>query len=149
MSSGQSWTDIEKLAYFIMIFDNGQSIDWKKVPIPAGRSVKACQRMVQNTKDKLKDDIERLKSGAAAPDTSKEAKSPKKAVNKNGASKPKSATKKKVDGDETGVKKGTKRAQSADDDDDDEGFDQFVGKKIKIEPKYEEVEQYDDVDDVA
>ncbi|KAF2808110.1 uncharacterized protein BDZ99DRAFT_465007 [Mytilinidion resinicola] len=144
-SSGQGWTDKEKLAYIIMLLD-GTSIDWNKALIPEGRTLIACQKMLQRTKEAVKVELAYLKNGSSSTNATNATNS-KSAGTKRSAPKL-NAGKKKIAGDENGSKKGQKRTQSVQEDD-DEDIDYFVTKKIKIEPKYDEVEEQDIVDDVV
>lgn len=66
------------------------AIDWKKAPIPQGRTMIACQRMFQRTKEAVKEDIERLKSGMSVPEAGENGEHAEKAT------KAKTSRKKKV-----------------------------------------------------
>lgn len=39
------------------------AIKWKDIPLPAGRSVIACQRMFERVTAEVKDDLEKIKTG--------------------------------------------------------------------------------------
>jgi hypothetical protein len=97
---------------------DGVPIDWKKAPIPEGRTLIACQRMLQRAKDSVKAETTVLKGGAGNDSTPKRGR--KKAA-ENGT--PKTTPKKRIKND---------------DHDDDDAFG-FV-KKMKMEHPEEDGE---------
>ncbi|KAF2819725.1 hypothetical protein CC86DRAFT_471815 [Ophiobolus disseminans] len=70
------WSDKERLTYLFALIDNSESkFNYNMTPRPAGRSVIACQRMVERLKGTLKNELEALEAGVplddAAPKTPK------------------------------------------------------------------------------
>ncbi|KAF2134650.1 hypothetical protein P153DRAFT_427311 [Dothidotthia symphoricarpi CBS 119687] len=123
-ASGAAWSDAEKIAYLIVLCENEGKVEAKiaQAPIPAGRSVVSCKKLLWRLKEKHKDDIEKIKAGlplvgdaAAAAPTTEEGEVTK----KKGATprKKQSATQKKrksgaegQDGDEDGEGSPKKKA---------------------------------------
>ncbi|OCL10296.1 hypothetical protein AOQ84DRAFT_219797 [Glonium stellatum] len=160
VSSGQGWTDRDKLAYLYVLIDSGNAkpINWNNVPLPGGRTAIACKRMFQKLGAQLKDDIEGLKLGTNTPkdDENGEAgtktpntKSPRKKIEpkaaedkEDGGSEPttpktKSPRKKKqaADGEQpkTPTKRGRKPKADAEIGENDEGEVPSPLKKVKVE----------------
>ncbi|KAI4611659.1 hypothetical protein J4E83_007909 [Alternaria metachromatica] len=66
-ASGAAWSEGEKIAYLIVLCENEGKIDAKigNAPIPAGRSVISCKKLLVRLKEKHKDDIVKIKNGQA------------------------------------------------------------------------------------
>ncbi|KAF2031896.1 hypothetical protein EK21DRAFT_37690, partial [Setomelanomma holmii] len=66
-ASGAAWGDAEKIAYLIVLCENEGKIESKiaGAPIPAGRSIVSCKKLLWRLKVKHKDDIEKIKAGQA------------------------------------------------------------------------------------
>ncbi|KAJ4383310.1 hypothetical protein N0V86_001355 [Didymella sp. IMI 355093] len=66
-ATGAAWTDTERMAYLIVIAEHALDapIESKisQAPVPGGRNVNACRKIIKKLKDKLKDDIENIKAG--------------------------------------------------------------------------------------
>ncbi|KAL6710571.1 hypothetical protein ACN47E_008619 [Coniothyrium glycines] len=61
-----SWTDKERLTYLFALIDvSAVKFNYQSAPRPAGRSLIACQRMVERLRGTLKDELEALKGGVA------------------------------------------------------------------------------------
>ncbi|KAJ4411781.1 hypothetical protein N0V91_000916 [Didymella pomorum] len=66
-----AWTDTERMAYLIVIAEHAldDPIESKisQAPVPGGRNVNACRKIIRKLKDKLKvklkDDIDNVKAG--------------------------------------------------------------------------------------
>ncbi|KAH6643834.1 hypothetical protein C7974DRAFT_382311 [Boeremia exigua] len=62
-----AWTDTERMAYLIVIAEHALEapIESKvsQAPVPGGRTVNACRKIVKKLKEKLKDDIDNIKAG--------------------------------------------------------------------------------------
>ncbi|KAF2735416.1 hypothetical protein EJ04DRAFT_435056 [Polyplosphaeria fusca] len=133
VASGAGWTDRERLAYLIILLDNsGVKIDFKASPLPHGRTIIACERMVGRLKTQYKDEIEAIKAGQPINDTAP--KTPKK---------PKT-TKRKAqpeEGDEDATPK-TKRGRKAKDVNDEanvkDGSNGQGCSHVKVEPNVKE-----------
>ncbi|KAH3990715.1 hypothetical protein HBH98_148150 [Parastagonospora nodorum] len=74
-ASGAAWSDAEKIAYLIVLCENEGKAEAKiaNAPIPVGRSIVSCKKLLWRLKEKHKDDIEKIKAGQAlttAPDAS-------------------------------------------------------------------------------
>ncbi|KAF7672964.1 hypothetical protein GT037_008915 [Alternaria burnsii] len=63
--TGSGWTDKERLTYLFALIENSNvKFDYNNTPRPAGRSIIACQRMIDRLKKAaLKDEVEALTSG--------------------------------------------------------------------------------------
>ncbi|KAF1832402.1 hypothetical protein BDW02DRAFT_590434 [Decorospora gaudefroyi] len=71
-ASGAAWSEAEKIAYLIVLCENEGKVEAKisGAPIPAGRSIVSCKKLLWRLKEKHKDDIEKIKNGqplGAAP----------------------------------------------------------------------------------
>ncbi|KAI4952838.1 hypothetical protein J4E86_006374 [Alternaria arbusti] len=66
-ASGAAWSEGEKIAYLIVLCENEGKIDAKigNAPIPAGRSIISCKKLLVRLKEKHKDDITKIKNGQA------------------------------------------------------------------------------------
>ncbi|KAI4606237.1 hypothetical protein J4E80_010214 [Alternaria sp. BMP 0032] len=66
-ASGAAWSEGEKIAYLIILCENEGKIDAKigNAPIPAGRSIISCKKLLVRLKEKHKDDIIKIKNGQA------------------------------------------------------------------------------------
>ncbi|KAI4634022.1 uncharacterized protein J4E87_001191 [Alternaria ethzedia] len=66
-ASGAAWSEGEKIAYLIILCENEGKIDAKigNAPIPAGRSIISCKKLLVRLKEKHKDDIVKIKNGQA------------------------------------------------------------------------------------
>ncbi|KAI4670777.1 uncharacterized protein J4E88_009870 [Alternaria novae-zelandiae] len=66
-ASGAAWSEGEKIAYLIVLCENEGKIDAKigNAPIPAGRSIISCKKLLVRLKEKHKDDIVKIKNGQA------------------------------------------------------------------------------------
>ncbi|KAI4914622.1 hypothetical protein J4E90_004653 [Alternaria incomplexa] len=66
-ASGAAWSEGEKIAYLIVLCENEGKIDAKigNAPIPAGRSIISCKKLLVRLKEKHKDDIAKIKNGQA------------------------------------------------------------------------------------
>ncbi|XPS75939.1 hypothetical protein M3J09_008003 [Ascochyta lentis] len=66
-ATGAAWTDTEKMAYLIVVAEHaiGDSIESKvsQAPVPGGRNVNACRKIVKKLKEKLKDEMDNIKAG--------------------------------------------------------------------------------------
>ncbi|KAF1930325.1 uncharacterized protein M421DRAFT_371447 [Didymella exigua CBS 183.55] len=66
-ATGAAWTDTERMAYLIVIAEHALEapIESKisQAPVPGGRNVNACRKIIKKLKDRLKDDIENIKAG--------------------------------------------------------------------------------------
>ncbi|CAG5185109.1 uncharacterized protein ALTATR162_LOCUS11224 [Alternaria atra] len=64
-ASGAAWSEAEKIAYLIVLCENEGRIDAKigNAPIPAGRSIVSCKKLLVRLKQKHKNDIEKIKNG--------------------------------------------------------------------------------------
>ncbi|KAH8727775.1 hypothetical protein GQ44DRAFT_647978, partial [Phaeosphaeriaceae sp. PMI808] len=62
-ASGAPWSLGEKIAYLIILCENGGRIDSKiaNAPIPAGRSPTSCKKLLQRLKETYKDDVNKIK----------------------------------------------------------------------------------------
>ncbi|KAK5115792.1 hypothetical protein LTR62_000881 [Meristemomyces frigidus] len=49
-----SWTDAEKLGLFFQIMEKSGTICWSELTLPEGRTMKACQVMVDKEKARVK-----------------------------------------------------------------------------------------------
>ncbi|KAF2244693.1 hypothetical protein BU26DRAFT_84453 [Trematosphaeria pertusa] len=117
-AAGSGWTDKERLTYLFALIDNtGVKLDYNTTPRPNGRSVIACQRMVDRLKGTLKDELEALKAGDPIGNVT-----PKKARangNGDGDGEKKTPTKRKtkgeanVDGEGSPKKRGRKKKADA------------------------------------
>ncbi|KAH8727966.1 hypothetical protein GQ44DRAFT_725006 [Phaeosphaeriaceae sp. PMI808] len=90
----KTWTDKERLTFlFALVDSSGVKFNFAATPRPVGRSVIACQRMVERLKATLKDELEALMAGQPIEGggTSKKTGAPRT---------PKSATKRKNKGQE-------------------------------------------------
>ncbi|KAF1848332.1 uncharacterized protein K460DRAFT_364301 [Cucurbitaria berberidis CBS 394.84] len=63
-ASGATWSDAEKIAYLIVLCENEGKVDGKiaAAPIPVGRSIVSCKKLLWRLKEKHKDDIEKIKN---------------------------------------------------------------------------------------
>ncbi|EOA85141.1 hypothetical protein ACJQWK_07210 [Exserohilum turcicum] len=84
-ASGALWTEGEKIAYLVVLCENEGKMDSKiaNAPIPAGRSIVSCRKLLMRLKEKHKDDIEKIKNGqsttaAKAPASPEKARTPRK-----------------------------------------------------------------------
>ncbi|KAF1916186.1 hypothetical protein BDU57DRAFT_496516 [Ampelomyces quisqualis] len=60
-----SWTDKERLTYLFALIDNSNiKFDYNSTPRPAGRSIIACQRMMDRLKSTVKPDLAALTNTA-------------------------------------------------------------------------------------
>ncbi|EDU41280.1 hypothetical protein PtrSN002B_010577 [Pyrenophora tritici-repentis] len=76
MSSQAAWTDKERLTYlFALIEKSNVKFDYNATPRPEGRTVVACQRMMERLKSTLKNELEALYEGRPI-----EERTPKKAI---------------------------------------------------------------------
>ncbi|KAF2743931.1 hypothetical protein M011DRAFT_489451 [Sporormia fimetaria CBS 119925] len=67
-STGKGWSDSERLTYLVALMEQSSPrLDFNGTPRPEGRSLIACQRMVQRLKDTVKDDLAALKAGQPLP----------------------------------------------------------------------------------
>ncbi|UPX09496.1 uncharacterized protein EKO05_0000185 [Ascochyta rabiei] len=65
-STGSGWTDRERLAYLLSLLEHsGAKPNIKTAPLPSGRSVIACERMLSRLKAALKGELDALRDGAA------------------------------------------------------------------------------------
>ncbi|KAL6707832.1 hypothetical protein ACN47E_003732 [Coniothyrium glycines] len=64
-ASGAAWSEAEKIAYLIVLCENEGKVDSKiaHAPIPVGRSIVSCKKLLVRLKEKHKEDIEKIKSG--------------------------------------------------------------------------------------
>ncbi|KAF3049528.1 hypothetical protein E8E11_009900 [Didymella keratinophila] len=66
-ATGAAWTDTERMAYLIVITEHALDapIESKisQAPVPGGRNVNACRKIIKKLKEKLKDDIDNIKAG--------------------------------------------------------------------------------------
>ncbi|KAF1939600.1 hypothetical protein EJ02DRAFT_456804 [Clathrospora elynae] len=64
-ASGAAWSDSEKIAYLIVLCENEGKIEGKiaGAPIPDGRSIVSCKKLLWRLKEKHKDDINNIKNG--------------------------------------------------------------------------------------
>ncbi|KAF2853943.1 hypothetical protein T440DRAFT_546356 [Plenodomus tracheiphilus IPT5] len=132
-----SWTDKERLTYLYALLETSNTkLDFHSTPRPAGRSLIACQRMMERLKLTLKDELEALKAGVPLPENNS---------NNGGAGKktPSTTPRKRktkgdagADGEATPTKRGRKKKDVVEDKGDDEEGD--LG--IKAETKDEDVE---------
>ncbi|CAE6997033.1 hypothetical protein CFE70_000413 [Pyrenophora teres f. teres 0-1] len=59
-----AWTDKERLTYLFALIENANvKFDYNTTPRPAGRSIIACQRMMERLKQTLKTELEALYEG--------------------------------------------------------------------------------------
>ncbi|KAF3045248.1 hypothetical protein E8E12_011047 [Didymella heteroderae] len=128
------WTDRERLTYLLSLIEHSDtkfnfkaSIDLPSVhnykdttdtaqtaPLPAGRTVIACERMVGRLKNTLKDDLEALKNGTPLP-TSNAGETPKATPRKTATPrkrKPKEDGETNGDAEGSPTKKGRGRAKT-------------------------------------
>ncbi|CAN9467858.1 hypothetical protein J4E82_010734 [Alternaria postmessia] len=77
--TGSGWTDKERLTYLFALIENSNvKFDYNNTPRPAGRSIIACQRMIDRLKKAtLKDELEALTS-SGDPGTNDSTGTPKK-----------------------------------------------------------------------
>nr|OQO22547.1 hypothetical protein B0A51_09022 [Rachicladosporium sp. CCFEE 5018] len=54
-STAKGWTEAEKLGLLFQIIARSGTIPWPELELPAGRTVKACQVMIDKEKKKVKD----------------------------------------------------------------------------------------------
>ena len=87
VSNSSRWTDAEKLQVFFSIIDATQTIEWKSVKVPEGRTPKAVRHMLDQERKKMAKEAEggaengnsANKDGAGSPDKPKKKRaSPKK-----------------------------------------------------------------------
>ncbi|KAJ8118189.1 hypothetical protein OPT61_g797 [Boeremia exigua] len=65
-ATGAAWSDAERMAYLIVVAEHALDapIESKvSAPVPGGRNVNACRKILKKLKDKLKDDIDSIKAG--------------------------------------------------------------------------------------
>ncbi|KAH7354567.1 hypothetical protein BKA66DRAFT_430409 [Pyrenochaeta sp. MPI-SDFR-AT-0127] len=64
-ASGATWSDAEKIAYLIVLCENEGKVESKiaHAPIPAGRSIISCKKLLWRLKEKHKTDIQKIKAG--------------------------------------------------------------------------------------
>ncbi|KAF2106297.1 hypothetical protein BDV96DRAFT_508118 [Lophiotrema nucula] len=66
--AGSAWTERERIAYLFCLLENtGGKLDYNATPLPNGRSLIACQRMVDRLKDQYKAEIAAIKNGDPMP----------------------------------------------------------------------------------
>ncbi|KAF3050929.1 hypothetical protein E8E11_008198 [Didymella keratinophila] len=66
--AGAGWSDRERLAYLVSLIEHSDTkFNFKTAPLPAGRSVIACERMVGRLKNTLAAELEALKAGTPMP----------------------------------------------------------------------------------
>ncbi|KAH7081544.1 hypothetical protein BKA63DRAFT_550206 [Paraphoma chrysanthemicola] len=64
------WTDKERLTYLFALIENSNvKFEYNSTPRPTGRSVIACQRMIERLKGTLKNELEALKAGHPIEDS--------------------------------------------------------------------------------
>ncbi|RYN19781.1 hypothetical protein AA0112_g10984 [Alternaria arborescens] len=146
--TGSGWTDKERLTYLFSLIENSNvKFDYNNTPRPAGRSIIACQRMIDRLKKAtLKDELEALTSGD--PGTNDSTGTPKK--------KTRTPRKRKAKGDaaasaaaegEADVKTPTKRGRQKKEvgrdltDEEIVGGDLVEGETIGVKPEPKEEEQ--------
>ncbi|RYO37520.1 hypothetical protein AA0111_g2106 [Alternaria arborescens] len=145
--TGSGWTDKERLTYLFSLIENSNvKFDYNNTPRPAGRSIIACQRMIDRLKKAtLKDELEALTSGD--PGTNDSTGTPKK--------KTPTPRKRKVKGDaaasavaegEADVKTPTKRGRKKEvgrdlTDEEIVDGDLVEGETIGVKPEPKEEEQ--------
>ncbi|KAM0718273.1 hypothetical protein Q7P37_006605 [Cladosporium fusiforme] len=100
----RGWTDAEKVGLFLQIIAKAGAVPWSDLTLPEGRTVKACQVMLDKEKAKIK----KAREAAGEDVDSEQMSSPKK--------------RKAADADGGKSKKGRKgkATDDADNDDDDE-----------------------------
>ncbi|KAJ4375286.1 hypothetical protein N0V83_002372 [Neocucurbitaria cava] len=64
-ASGAAWTEAEKIVYLILLCENEGKVESRiaNAPIPVGRSVVSCKKLLFRLKEKYKVDIENMKNG--------------------------------------------------------------------------------------
>ncbi|CAE6999948.1 hypothetical protein CFE70_000901 [Pyrenophora teres f. teres 0-1] len=64
-ASGAAWSESEKIAYLLVLCENGGKIDAKisNAPIPAGRTVVSCKMLLVRLRKKYGEDMVKIKNG--------------------------------------------------------------------------------------
>ncbi|KAK4498107.1 hypothetical protein PRZ48_010763 [Zasmidium cellare] len=69
--SGKGWTDTEKAGFLFHIIAKMGSIPWNDLDLPEGRTLKACQVMIDKEKTKIRKAKEAEGNGEDVPATPK------------------------------------------------------------------------------
>ncbi|RYO48877.1 hypothetical protein AA0113_g9915 [Alternaria arborescens] len=144
--TGSGWTDKERLTYLFSLIENSNvKFDYNNTPRPAGRSIIACQRMIDRLKKAtLKDELEALTSGD--PGTNDSTGTPKKKTTTPRKRKAKGDAAAAVEGEatvKTPTKRGRKKKEAERDLTDEEIVDGDLveGETIGVKPEPKEEEQ--------
>ncbi|KAF2123401.1 hypothetical protein P153DRAFT_352286 [Dothidotthia symphoricarpi CBS 119687] len=132
------WTDKERLTYLFALIDNASmKFDYANTPRPQGRSVIACQRMVERLKGTLKTELEALQTGQQIEGT------PKKGVVGTGTGTPRkrkanSSAAEGASPAKRGRKKKSEEVVREEDEEDEEEEEGMVNVKVKDEVRDED-----------
>ncbi|OAG16632.1 hypothetical protein CC77DRAFT_1065080 [Alternaria alternata] len=143
--TGSGWTDKERLTYLFTLIENSNvKFDYNNTPRPAGRSIIACQRMIDRLKKAaLKDEVEALTSGDPGTNdstgTPKKTPTPRKRKAKGGAAAAAAAAEGEADV-KTPTKRGRKKKELGRDLTDEEIVDGDLveGETIGVKPEPKE-----------